>query len=78
MQISVQNFQKPVQVLNKYKMYFIILAFALPLFFFASNGFGSEDGGPVSVWTPVSADNYVMPMERSEGWQVRLRVASKM
>ncbi|MDF3024688.1 MAG: hypothetical protein K0R10_2049 [Alphaproteobacteria bacterium] len=66
-----------LNVLNKYKMYFIILAFALPLFFFASNGFGSEDGGPAPIWKPVSADNYVMPVERSEGWQVRLRLLSK-
>ncbi len=68
--------QHSLNVLNKYKMYFIILAFALPLFFFASNGFGSEEG-PVSVWKPVSADNYVMPQERSQGWQVRLRLMSK-
>lgn len=66
-----------LNVLNKYKMYFIILAFALPLFFFASSGFGSEDGGPVPIWKPVSADNYVMPQERSQGWQIRLRLMSK-
>ncbi|MCC7037532.1 MAG: hypothetical protein IT560_09535 [Alphaproteobacteria bacterium] len=69
--------KRSIGLLNKYKMYFIILAFAMPLFFFASNGFGSEDGGPMPIWKPVSSDNYVMPQERSQGWQIRLRLLSK-
>ncbi|HYD18833.1 MAG TPA: hypothetical protein VEF76_10180 [Patescibacteria group bacterium] len=66
-----------IQILTKYRAYLVIVAFALPLFFFAANGFGSEDGGPLPVWKPVSAGNYVMPPERSEGWQVRLRLLSR-
>lgn len=63
-----------MQYIMKFKLAFVAVAFAVPLFLFATTGFSSDQER--SYWKP-SDDRYYMPIERSHGWEIKLKLYSR-
>jgi len=60
--------------LRKFRLYFIILAFGVPLFFFAATGFSSSQDP--TVWKADTQKPY-LSVERTAGWQTKMRILSR-
>ena len=58
---------------RKFKMYFIVLAFAAPLLFFTATGFGN---GISSVFTPTDVKPS-LALERTERWEIKMRMLAR-
>lgn len=58
---------------KKFKMYFIVLAFAVPLLLFTATGFGNN---LTSVFKPADTKTS-LAIERTERWEIKMRMLSR-